>query len=112
MPKNSELSLLNVRRFFERNRIAYTLGKSVLLFNRKFSNNKSKCTYNYVAFIDGGNRVGRQHITFGSVTIDALDRKSVKRERASHCTDMAFFAFHFHDLYRGLYPRNEYRSER
>jgi hypothetical protein len=25
---------------------------------------------------------------------------------------MAFFAFHFHDLYRELYPRNEYRSER
>lgn len=112
MSKNVELSVLNVRRFFERNRIAYTLGKGVLLFNRQFSNNKSKCTYNYIAFVDGCDLVGRQHITFGRVTIDALNNKSVKRERASHCTDMAFFAFHFHDLYRDLYPRNEYRSER
>ena len=112
MPKNVELSLLSVRRFFERNRIAYTLGKGVLLFNRQFTNNKSKCTYNYVAFVDGVDLVGRQHITFGRVTIDGNGTKRVERERASHCTDMAFFAFHFHDLYRDLYPRNEYRSER
>ena len=107
--KNAELSMQSVRRLLERNHLAYTIKEDAILFNRR----TGQKSYYYIGFTEGGRKIGRQNITFGCVDYNVYDEDDVVMAtcfRNAMCTDMAFFAFHFHDLFRRFYPIDEYND--
>ncbi|MCI5716893.1 MAG: hypothetical protein MR292_00690 [Alistipes sp.] len=111
--KNAELSMKSVRRLLERNHLAYTIKKDAILFNRRFNRRTGQKSYYYIGFTEGGLKIGRQNIVFGSVDYDVYDEDDFAMEvcfRNAMCTDMAFFAFHFHDLFPNFYPIDEYND--
>lgn len=111
--KNVELSMQSVRRLLERNHLAYTIKEDAILFNRRFNRRTGQKSYYYIGFTEGGRKIGRQNITFGCVDYNVYDEDDVVMGtcfRNAMCTDMAFFAFHFHDLFRRFYPIDEYND--
>ena len=81
--KNVELSMQSVRRLLER-----------------------------IGFTEGEKKIGRQSIVFGCVDYNVYDEDFAMGTcfRQTMCTDMAFFAFHFHDLFPDFYPTDEYND--
>ncbi len=111
--KNAELSMQSVRQLLERNHLAYTIKEGAILFNRRFNRRTGQKSYYYIGFTEGGRKIGRQNITFGCVDYNVYDEDDVVMGtcfRNAMCTDMAFFAFHFHDLFRRFYPIDEYND--
>lgn len=111
MSKNEELSMQGVRRLMERNRLAYTILGDQILFDRITNRHRGHCSYYFIRFTEDARRVGRQTIAFGFVRHEVgnpLNVFELKVYRQAVCTDMAFFAFHFHDLFTDFYPRDEY----
>nr|WP_106634254.1 hypothetical protein [Alistipes sp. Marseille-P5061] len=108
--KNAELSMQSVRRLLERNHLAYTIKEGTILFNRRFNRRTGQKSYYYIGFTGGGRRIGRQNIMFGHIVYDGDDLVMGTYFRIAMCTDMAFFAFHFHDLFRRFYPIDEYND--
>jgi len=111
--KNSELSMRFVRQLLERNHLAYTIEEDRILFNRHFDRRTGKKSYYEICFTEGGQKVGRQRIEFNCVDSNAYADDDATRRvciRRSMCTDMAFFAFHFHDLFPDSYPIDEYND--
>lgn len=109
--KNAELSMLSVRRLLERNHLAYTIEENAILFNRRFNRRSGQRSYYYIRFTEG-RKIGRQKIAFGYVDYNVYDDDFVMDTcfRVSDCTDMAFFAFHFRDLFPDFYPTDEYND--
>lgn len=110
---NAELSMRNVRRLLERNRLAYTIEGNSLLFNRQFNQRTGEKSYYEIYFMDGPTKVGRQRLVFGSTDYNVYDEDGFATTvclRKTDCTDMAFFAFHFHDLFPSFYPIDEYND--
>lgn len=103
-----ELSLDQVRRFLKRNRIASLIENNRIFFARCYDRDRGETSRLFVEFAEGVDVVGWQRIRFGAVSAD--DPCRVRCLRESRCTDMAFFAFHFHDLFRELYPFDEYNA--
>lgn len=100
-----------VRRLMERNRLAYKVSGDQILFDRITNRHRGHCSYYYIRFTEDARRVGRQKITFGYIRHEVGNPENVyedNRYRLATCTDMAFFAFHFHDLFTDFYPRDEY----
>lgn len=110
--KNVELSMQSVRRLLERNHLAYTVEGNAILFNRRFNRRTGQKSYYYIGFTEGERKIGRQKVAFGYVDYNVYDDDFVMDTclRVSDCTDMAFFAFHFRDLFPDFYPIDEYND--
>ena len=110
--KNVELSMQSVRRLLERNHLAYTIEKDSILFNRRFNRRTGQKSYYYIGFTEGEKKIGRKSIVFGCVDYNVYDEDFAMGTcfRQTMCTDMAFFAFHFHDLFPDFYPTDEYND--
>ena len=110
--KNAELSMKTVRRLLERNHLAYTVGEDYLLINRRFNRKTGEQSYYSINFTEGGETVGRQRIVFGYTQRNVYEDDFATHTvlRVSNCTDMAFFAFHLHDLFPDLYSVDEYND--
>ena len=100
--KNVELSMQSVRRLLE----------DSILFNRRFNRRTGQKSYYYIGFTEGEKKIGRQSIVFGCVDYNVYDEDFAMGTcfRQTMCTDMAFFAFHFHDLFPDFYPTDEYND--
>lgn len=111
--KNVELSMQSVRRLLERNHLAYTIEKDSILFNPTIQpQDRTKILLLHRHFTEGEKKIGRQSIAFGCVDYNVYDEDFAMGTcfRQTMCTDMAFFAFHFHDLFPDFYPTDEYND--
>ena len=54
----------------------------------------------------------RNHLAYTIVDYNVYDEDFAMGTcfRQTMCTDMAFFAFHFHDLFPDFYPTDEYND--
>ena len=110
---NAELSMRSVRRLLERNHLAYTIEGNSILFDRWFDRRTGEKSYYQINFTEGADKIGRQHITFGYISRNVYDCEDIIQQecyRETECTDMAFFAFHFRDLFPEFYPVDEYND--
>ena len=105
-----DLSVKNVRHFLARNRIAHPLDGNRILFARHYDHRAGEKSYLFVEFLQGTSVEGRQKIRIGKLINNMGEGYKTTLLRNSDCTDMAFFAYHFHNLFRELYPRDEYNS--
>ena len=109
--KDVELSMRNVRRRLERNHLAYTIEGNSILFNRHYNRRTGRRSYDRIRFLEGADKIGCQQVELSSVDWDeffgVLEEGKICH-RLSHCTDMAFFAFHLRDVFPQHYPVDEY----
>lgn len=111
MPVDEQLSMTNVCRLFKRNHIFCKVENNRILFRIHPCTRFEGRSFSFVEFEEGRHKCGCQKIYFG-VEQEGFtgDDGLLYYIRESTCTDMAFFAFHFHDLYREIYPFDEYNS--
>ena len=110
---NAELSMRSVRRLLERNHLAYTIEGNSILFNRRFDRRTGDRSYYIIEFSEGADKIGCQRIVFGSAYLNDYDDEDIPMGvcfRVTECTYMAFFAFHFRDLFPEFYPVDEYND--
>lgn len=110
MPADEQLSMRNVCRLFKRNHIRYQVTDNRILFSIRNCTRYRGRTFMFVEFEEGRDIIGHQDIGFGHEQESLFDDGQFSYLRRTHCTDMAFFAFHLHDLFREIYPDDEYNN--
>lgn len=107
-----QLSMSNVRELLKRNHLAHIIEKNSILFDYRFNRRTGDKSYYEINFTTGAEKIGRQRIVFGftSTNVYEDDFLICTCIRATECTDMPFFAFHFHDLFPSYYPIDEYND--
>lgn len=111
MPTAEQLSMRNVCRLFKRNHIFYQVEDHRILFKIRRRNRIGERIFSFIGFEEGRTAVGRQTIIFGTEEESIFEGDGTLRLlRETVCTDMAFFAFHLHDLHRDVYPTDEYND--